>query len=157
MTNPFNTPAASNFGMFLARATLGIYFTAQGYRGVMGGVSSFAKSHLGAMPHWVTPQYGEVFLTLYPVIQVTAGILLALGVLTRISAFLLAATLLTFMVCITGIHFPEGNPVTVDIICLAVTVALLTNGGGSMTLPAFLGKKGSGSAPKAAAPAPAAK
>lgn len=157
MTNPFNTPAASNFGLFLARATLGIYFAASGYRDVMGGVSTFAKANLKLMPHWVTPQYAEVFLTLYPVIQVAAGVMLALGVLTRFSAFLLAFTFLIFMLCCKGFHFPESNPITVEIISLTVAVAILTNGGGTMTLPAFLGKKGGGGAPKAPAPAPAPK
>lgn len=154
MTNPFNTPAAQNFGLLLARATLGLYFAAVGYKGVMMGVSNFARTYIKAMPSWVTPQYGEVFLTLYPVIQVSAGIMLALGVLTRVSAFMLAMTLLVFMICVTGFKAPEGMPFHPDVIFLAVAIALLTNGGGGLTLPAMLGKKGAG-APKPAAPAPA--
>lgn len=154
MTNPFATPAAQNFGLLMARATLGVYFAAVGYRGVMQGVSNFAKAHLRDMPAFVTPQYGEVFLTLYPVVQVAAGVLLALGVLTRISAFLLAATLLVFMVCVTGFAAPAGKPMQENVICLAVAVALLTNGGGTLTLPSLLGNK-SGGGGKAPAPAPA--
>lgn len=159
MTNPFHTPAASNFGLLLARATLGIYFAALGYRDVMGGVSNFARSHLRYLPSWVTPQHGEVFLTLYPVLQVVAGVLLAVGVLTRLSAFTLSSMLLIFMLLVTGFKAPEGVqyvPFHPNVIFLAVAIALLTNGGGSLTLPAMLGKKGGGSKP-AGAPAPAPK
>lgn len=154
MTNPFATPAAQNFGLLLARATLGLYFAALGYRGVMQGVSNFARAHIGEMPAFVTRQYGEVFLTLYPVVQVACGIMLALGVLTRISAFLLGSTLLVFMVCVTGFDAPAGKPMQENVICLAVAIAILTNGGGTLTLPALLGNK-SGGAAKAPAPAPA--
>lgn len=123
---------------------------------MMEGVANFARSHVKYMPAWVTPQYGEVFLALYPVVQLACGVLLAIGVLTRLSSFLLASTLLVFMVCVTGIRLGESNPVQENMIVLAVTIALLTNGGGNMTLPALLGKKGGGGAPKAgAAPAPA--
>lgn len=159
MTNPFNTQAASNFGLFCARATLGVYLAAIGYRGVLDGVSNFARNNLHYMPTWLKPQYAEVFLTLYPVVHVVAGVLMALGICTRISAFCLASTLLVYIVCRTGFQGPEGMPFEPSVIFLAVTIAILTNGGGNLTLPFLLGKKGSGGAgaPKAAAPAPAAK
>jgi uncharacterized membrane protein YphA (DoxX/SURF4 family) len=159
ITNPFSTQAASNFGLFLARATLGMYLAAIGYRGVLDGVSNFARANLKYMPTWLKPQYSEVFLTLYPVVHVVAGILLALGICTRISAFCLASTLLVYIVCRTGFQGPEGMPFEPNVIFLAIAIALLTNGGGNLTLPFLLGKKGGGSAaaPKAATPAPAAK
>jgi uncharacterized membrane protein YphA (DoxX/SURF4 family) len=155
MTNPFSTSAAQNFGLLLARATLGVYFAAVGYKGIMMGVRKFADLYINDLPTWVTRQYGEAFLTLYPVLQLAAGILLALGVLTRVAAFSLASLLLIFMVCITGFQAPAGMPFEPNVIFLAVAIALLTNGGGGYTLPAMLGKKGAGAKPAAAPPAPA--
>jgi uncharacterized membrane protein YphA (DoxX/SURF4 family) len=156
MINPFATAAASNFGLMLARGTLGLYYAAIGYKGVMEGVSQFAREHVGSLPKWFLPQYGEVYLTLYPVVQVTAGILLTLGIFTRMSSFLLASTLLVFMTCTSGFHsHGAGWTVEPDWIFLGCTIALLTNGGGNMTIPGIFGKKASGSGSKAPAAAPA--
>lgn len=157
MTNPLSTPAASNVGLLLARVSLGAYLALLGYEQVSRGVSNFAAAHKRAMAAWLDPNYAEVFLTMYPVIHVAAGVMLALGVLTRVSAFLLSATLLIFMLCVQGLTRGNGpGPFDPNWIFLAVGIALLTNGGGQFTLPALLGKK---PAPpptaKAAAPAPA--
>lgn len=156
MTNPFATQAAQNFGLMLARGTLGLYFAAIGYKEMMDGVSHFARTNVGKLPTWFTPQYGEVFLTLYPVVQIAAGVALTLGIFTRISAFLLATTLIVYMACVTGFH-AHGKEWTIepDMIFLGCTIALLTNGGGNLTIPALLGKKGSNAGAKAPAAAPA--
>ena len=153
MTNPLSTPAASNVGLLLARASVGVYLAMIGYEHVVAGVSKFASTHKKAMSLWIDPSYAEVFLTMYPVIHVAAGIMLALGVFTRVSAFLLSATLLIFMVCVTGLGRSGPGPFDPNWIFLAVGIAILTNGGGQLTLPALLGKKPGAGPAKAAAPA----
>lgn len=155
MTNPLSTPAASNFGLLLARATLGVYFAAIGYAGVMKGVSQFSNDHLKAMSAWIDPRYAEVFLSMYPVLQVAAGVMLALGVLTRLSAGILAISLAIFIVCVQGFAGAKGMPFEPNVIFVAVAIAIVTNGGGDLTLPVILGKKPTGGAPKAPAPSPA--
>lgn len=154
MTNPLSTPAASNVGLLLARVALGAYLALIGFENVTRGVSAFAASHKRAMSEWINPSYAEVFLTMYPVVHVAAGAMLVLGVLTRVSAFLLSATLLVFMVCVQGLSRGGPGPFDPNWIFLAVGVALLTNGGGQFTLPALLGKKPA-PPPAAKAPAPA--
>lgn len=121
----------------------------------MRGVSTFAREHLKPMSAWIDPRYAEVFLTMYPVIQVAAGVMLALGVLTRFSASMLAVSLTIFIVCVQGFNAPAGMPFEPSVIFVAVAIAIVTNGGGNLTLPVLLGKKPAGAAPKAAAPAPA--
>jgi uncharacterized membrane protein YphA (DoxX/SURF4 family) len=155
MTNPLSTPAASNFGLLLARATLGVYFAAIGYSNVMKGVSAFARENLKPMSAWIDVRYAEVFLTMYPVLQVATGVMLAIGVFTRLSAGLLAISLSIFIVCVQGFNPPAGMPFEPSVIFVAVAIAIVTNGGGNLTLPELLGKKSGSSAPKAPAPAPA--
>lgn len=153
MTNPLSTPAASNVGLLLARASVGIYLGLVGYAHVVGGVANFASKHKKLMPAWFDPIYAEVFLTTYPIIQVAAGAMLALGVFTRVSAFLLSSTLFVMMMCLPQVVRSGQGPFDPNWIFLAVGVAIVTNGGGQLTFPALLGKKPGGSAPKAPAPA----
>lgn len=144
MTNPFSTAFAQNFGLLLARGTLGLFLVAEGYKEIKNGVAAFAKANVGHHPEWFDPRYFEVFLSMYPVILVAAGLMLALGLFVRTSAFLLSACVLMILISIRGFSGPAGMPFEPTLIQLAVAVALLTNGGGTMTVAALWGKKGAG-------------
>ncbi len=100
--------------------------------------------------HGSDPALGESYLTLVPFAELTFGALLTLGVLMRVSAFVLAIMLISFVIVVPSLS-SEKYPFHPNIILFGVAFALLTNGGGNMTLPHIMGKSGGSGAGKPAA------
>lgn len=143
MQNPFATPTASNLGFLAARATLGAYFAIAGYSKIIasGGVPEFAKKNIDKVPEWFGPHLGNLYLVLLPPTEVVVGVALVIGFFTRTAALLAAAMLASFIYAVTG--YQSANlPFHPNIIFLGLALCLLTNGGGTFTLPNILGKKG---------------
>ncbi len=156
MQNPFNTPFAANFGSMLARVTLGAFYTCTGYQTIMSGVTRFAQVHVNDLAKYsfVNPRAAEAYLTAMPIMQLLFGMTLAAGFFTRTSAFILAVITLPFLVATTQFNGIKGVNFDPTWICMVITIAILTNGGGTFTIPGMVGKKGGASAPKPA-PMPA--
>jgi uncharacterized membrane protein YphA (DoxX/SURF4 family) len=151
MQNPFSTPTAQNFGLLLARVSCGACFMLMGYHHISGeGTRSFVSENMSHLPAWIGPRAGESYLTLVPFAELTFGALLTLGVLMRVSAFFLAIMLVSFVIVVPSLS-SEKYPFHPNIILFGVAFALLTNGGGNMTLPHIMGKSGGSGAGKPAA------
>lgn len=150
MQNPFATPTASNLGFLALRVSLGAYFTIAGYNKIIGGITTFVEKNLKSVPDFVKPPFGELYLTLLPPIEVLVGLALVAGFLTRTASFLSALMLISFIYAVTGVS-EAGKPFHANLIFLSAAIMLLTNGGGTYTLPNILGKKG-GAKPPAPAP-----
>jgi len=133
MQNPFTTPAAQNFGLMAGRVSLGAYFVASGYRKIQGDVDHFVAANSGHMPTWMPGPWGKEYLHFLPFAEIVFGLLLAAGLKTRMSAFMVTVMLvLSFIVAMSGIS--SGGNVQPSVIFLCLAVLLLTNGGGNLTL-----------------------
>ena len=153
MQNPFNTPTAQNFGLLLARVACGACFMLTGFHHISGeGPRSFVSANLPNIPAWIGSKIGESYLTLVPFAELTFGAMLCVGILMRVSAFFLALMLCSFLMIIPALARQEF-PIHPSLILFTIAFALLTNGGGNITLPALMGGKGGGGGAPKAAPA----
>lgn len=135
----------------LMRLSAGVIFAAHGAQKLFG---SFGGGGLEGTAQWMTSiglEPGYLMALAAGSAEFFGGIALLLGLLTRPAAFVLAMTML---VAVITVHLPNGlflsnNGYEFGLALLAITGALVLNGGGKLSLDrklsARLGKGHSGS------------
>lgn len=135
----------------LMRLSAGVIFAAHGAQKLFG---SFGGGGLEGTAQWMTSiglEPGYLMALAAGSAEFFGGIALLLGLLTRPAAFMLAMTML---VAVITVHLPNGlflsnNGYEFGLALLAITGALVLNGGGKLSLDrklsARLGKGHSGS------------
>ena len=153
MQNPFATPTASNLGYLAIRATLGAYLTVFCANLISETtIPKFIEQYLASTRKIMGPEAAQVFLAVFLPLGVVAGLAILAGFFTRTAAFI--ATGLILCALVTKTPSPTAAAATnVNIILLSIAIMLLTNGGGTYTLPNLIGKKGGGGAKPPAPPA----
>jgi len=126
---------AQPFGMLVMRLALGAIMTANGYHKIFphGALYNFTH-YVGTLglPSWLG--YVAVFTEFF------GGILLILGLLTRIAAFLIAIEMavviekITWHVSITG-----TSSLALSLACFALALMLFSTGGGLLALDNAIG------------------
>ena len=130
-----------SFALLLNRLSLGLLFVLAGVRkllpkgegGVMdswNGFASFVASK-APMPEFLGKSYGY----LLPPFEILAGALLILGLLTRLSATVIALMTLSFIIAMGAEWWPEQGPAYSKNFIL-LTLALLIAAAGSGKLAA---------------------
>jgi putative oxidoreductase len=130
------------FGALVMRLVLGAIVVAHGYQKVIprGALYSFTHlvAHLG-LPPWLG--YVSAFTEFF------GGMLLIVGLLTRIAAFLVT---IDMAVAILKVHLHGGllgnNSFALPLSCFALALMLLFTGAGAMALDDLMGRGGSGRA-----------
>ncbi|HEY1684438.1 MAG TPA: DoxX family protein [Tepidisphaeraceae bacterium] len=143
MKNPINSPAFTNLGLLLVRIPLGILFICAGWNKIHGGIShfvSFASPHL---PDFMPSYIGKTYLYLFPIFELGMGLLVLLGLWTRLAAFILSLMLISIIWAFSGIH-DKVFAFHPNVMFLAVALLLFLAGGGSFTLDRMI-KAGSSS------------
>ncbi|MCU1264229.1 MAG: rane protein [Acidobacteria bacterium] len=125
------------------RLAVGIIFLAHGSQKVLGsfggpglkGFTSLSAPYPFMRPAWL-------WMGAAAVSELIGGLLLLLGLLTRVGAFFLACTML---VAVAGVHWPiffAPKGFEYPLVLLAGCLALLVSGGGALSVD--LGLSGSG-------------
>jgi putative oxidoreductase len=126
------------------RAALGVIFIAHGLQKVLGTFNGpgWAKwtsmSQLAPFP-FMRPQW--LWLAAAAVGELVGGVLVLLGLLTRLGAFLIVCSMLT---AIIGVHWPAFfGPAGMEfaLACLGGALALLIAGGGQASIDLKLSRR----------------
>lgn len=98
MNNPLKSDRSTSIGLLLARVPVGVVLALAGNAKFRsdGGVSGFVSEHLGQVPSYMPSWFGSVYLHAVPFAEVGLGLLLVLGLFTRISGGLAALMLISF-------------------------------------------------------------
>jgi uncharacterized membrane protein YphA (DoxX/SURF4 family) len=147
MQNPFATPTASNLGFLAIRVTLGAYMTVHCANIVRKTtIPEFIKQNLSDTQKLMGAEAAQVFLAIFLPLGVVAGLAILAGFFTRSAAFI-ATVLILCALYATEKSISLESATNIHIILLSIAIMLLTNGGGTYTIPNLLGKKGGGKPP----------
>lgn len=123
------------------RLALGITFIAHGMQKVFGafGGPGFANFTAGTAPLGLRP--AGLWLGAAALSEFLGGILVLIGLLTRVGAFFIAVTML---VAIFGVHWPnffaQNRGYEFAFVLLGMAVALLISGGGRASIDEMLSR-----------------
>ena len=141
--------------LLLNRVPLGLLFLLAGVRKLLpkpdgsvmqslNGFASYAASQ-APLPEALGKAYGYAL----PFVEIIAGGLLILGLLTRVSALVIGLMLLSFMVAMGINWWPESGPAfDKNVILFTLSLLLVMIGGGAWSLDAVRGKRGGASSAK---------
>ena len=130
----------NSLSSLLMRLSAGVIFTAHGAQKLFG---SFGGGGLEGTAQWMASiglEPGYLMALAAGSAEFFGGIALLLGLLTRPAAFVLAMTML---VAVITVHLPNGlflsnNGYEFGLALLAITGALVLNGGGKLSLDRML-------------------
>lgn len=125
-----------SLGLLLARLPLGLYFALAGLgKLVKVGVGPFVEQNLSHVPGFLPQYLGRSFLYLLPWFEILVGLLLVLGLFTRVAGFIAALLLISFTVAYTGVQLGLGGaPFHYNIVFLGVALMLFLAGAGEYSL-----------------------
>lgn len=141
MKNPLYSPNAANLGLLLARVPLGAYFVIAGFNKIQGGVSAFVKQSSGAVPAFLPQAIGETYLYAVPFAEVVIGLLVVLGLFSRIAGLLMTLMLISFTIAVTGI-VDSPKPFHANVVFIGIALMVFLTGSGSISLDRAIWKKG---------------
>jgi uncharacterized membrane protein YphA (DoxX/SURF4 family) len=112
MKNPLQSEGSQSLGLLLARVPLGAVLVLAGYMKFhMVGLNRFVDEHLSQVPSYMPSGFGNIYLHAVPFAELGFGVLLIVGMLTRLSGLLAALMLVSFgMIQAGGQGFINLNP-----------------------------------------------
>jgi|SRR6185437_10143137 len=140
MKNPLKTETSVGLGLLLARLPIGAFFLTLGYWKLRGGVDSFISANIGSVPHAVPHEWGYHYLQAIPYAEMAVGVMLIIGLLTRLAGFVGAAMIVTFTIGVTGIA-QQGLPFHPNLIYIGLLTMVFLVGPGKISLDGVWFKK----------------
>ncbi|HEV2716352.1 MAG TPA: DoxX family protein [Terriglobales bacterium] len=138
------TSTAATWATVPLRLALGITFIAHGMQKVFGAWSGPGLARFASFPSpfpFMRPAW--LWMGAAAIAELVGGILVLLGLLTRVGAFLITCVMLTAMI---GVHWRNGfffTPTSMGIEftlgLLAIALALLIAGGGKASVDRMIG------------------
>jgi putative oxidoreductase len=145
MKNPFASPTSTSLGLLIVRIPLGVLFICAGWSKIFQtGIGKFVAFSAPNLPHFVPDYLGKTYLYLFPFFELGMGLLVLLGLWTRLAAFILTLMLISIIWAITGIH-QSPMPYHPNVMFLAVAILLFLAGGGTFTIDRIIKAGSSGS------------
>ena len=150
MRNPLKTHRSTDIGLLLARIPLGVLFVIAGCNKFVadGGFQKFAADSAALIPAWV--QKVEVakpvthyYLLALPFLEVMAGLLIVLGLFTRIGGFVTSVLMFSILLA-TNSFLTTQKPLAPapNLVYFSLTLLFFFAGGGRISLDGlFWGKK----------------
>lgn len=134
--------------LLLNRLALGFYFFAAGYQKIFGyGVSKFLEGYRATTPSFVPDWFATPYGYALPFAEIILGVTLMLGLLGRLSAFLILLVLTSITIALWVKYGPGGAekppvPWMHSNVILATLALLLTVlGPGPISIDALLRRK----------------
>jgi len=134
------TATSSTWATVPLRLGLGISFIGHGAQKVLGSFNGPGLSKFIAVPAPYTfMRPGWLWMAFAAFGELAGGVLVLLGLLTRVGAFLIVCVMITAIARFLWPKFfaPEGMELAVGF--LAIALALLITGGGQLSVDRFLG------------------
>jgi uncharacterized membrane protein YphA (DoxX/SURF4 family) len=137
-----------NVGLLLARLPMGAFFLIAGIHKLHMGIDQFVSfaSHSGSAPRAVPPDWVNTYLHAVPFLELTVGLLLILGILTRLGGLIGALMVLSFTIGYTGLHgqspSDQGLPFHPNLIYLGILLLVFLAGPGRISLDGMLFGRG---------------
>lgn len=101
MKNPFNHPAWIDISLLLARVLLGLYMLLAGWGKMAGGVGKFVDGGFKSMtPAWLPEAIARPYGYVIPIAELLLGLMLILGLFSRIAAGLMTLVLLSISIAL---------------------------------------------------------
>lgn len=136
MTNPLKTETSANLGLLLARVPVGVYFLLDGWTKFSGGVGAYVAMNLPDATHFLPDGAARGLLYAVPYAEVVAGLLLVLGLLSRVGGLLTAGVVAVFVLLAGGLQVSTNapSPFTSQLILMGVAMLVLLVGPGRFSL-----------------------
>ena len=129
-----------NLGLLLLRVPFGVYLAIAGINKVRGGVGGFVSHGVESIPPFLPEAIGRAYLYAVPWAELLLGIMLVLGVFTRMAGFLAALMVFSFTVAVTGIGDPP-KPFNANLIYIGLLLAVAMLGPGAISVDARVPRK----------------
>lgn len=145
MKNPFTSPVWTNLGLLIVRIPIGLLFICAGWNKIIHmGVGHFVAGSAHSLPHFLPEYLGKTYLYLFPFFELVMGVMVLLGLWTRLAAFILSLMLISIIWAVTGIWQPP-MPFHPNVVFLSITLLLWFAGGGNFTIDRIIKAGSSGS------------
>jgi uncharacterized membrane protein YphA (DoxX/SURF4 family) len=131
---------AASLGMLCARIPLGAFFIVASAGKLKMGVNAFATQMLPTAEKVLPHQLADVYLHALPWVELSVGILLIIGLLTRVVAAVTALLLISFTIAYFypgGIPKPPG-PFHYNFVFLGTALAIMLAGPGWLSLDGLI-------------------
>ncbi len=141
MQNPFNHPAWIDISLLLSRLVLGLYVLLAGWSKMAGGMGKFVDGSFKSMtPQWLPEAVARPYGYLIPIGELLLGLMLILGLFSRIAAGLMTLLLLSIVIAmmnkngVTGLADAGGPPFHHAFVMLPMAFMLAIIGSGRLAL-----------------------
>jgi uncharacterized membrane protein YphA (DoxX/SURF4 family) len=140
-----DSPALTGLALLLLRVPLGAYFLLVSIpkvkREINSGFGTFASSSASLVPHWMPASAGHGYLLAVPWVELIVGILLIIGLLTRLIGLIATLMIISFTIAFAGIR-ADGNPAfTSNVMLIAVAMAVMLLGAGKISADSALPRR----------------
>lgn len=139
MRNAMNCDVCNGIGLLFARLPLGISLACVGIMKFRGGVEAFVSKSSGSIPSYMPEHLGNMYLHVVPYAETALGILLVLGLFTRVSGLLATLMLISFAMAVTGfINVQGGMPLQPPTLFACFALVVVFAGPGAVSLDRLL-------------------
>jgi uncharacterized membrane protein YphA (DoxX/SURF4 family) len=126
----------TSFGLFLIRFSVGLFFLIAGLEKITN-LEAFV-GHVKSM-NILSENLSFIFGFTLPFVEVFFGLMYIIGLFTPITSFVLALINISILIAV-GVA-PENLPFSFNIILLAINIATIFTGAGSLSIDVFFDKK----------------
>jgi putative oxidoreductase len=133
----------TGIGLLLLRVPIGAYFFIAGFGKIAGtGLSAFIARGMSVAPAGVPEPVMKGYLGALPFLEMIVGVLVAIGLFTRVASFVMSLMLVSFLVALgKGFAFDgSAEPFDKNIVFLGLTLSLVFAGGGRFSVDNVWGK-----------------
>ena len=135
--------AGADLALLLLRLPIGVTFLLAGLGKVTGGVANFVNDSAKAIPAFLPESLGRASLWCVPWAELTVGVCLILGLLTRVFGLIATLMLISFIIAATGVWaYKPGGPLNFNVMYASLTLALALLGPGRISLDTLLFRGG---------------
>lgn len=144
-----------DLALILLRVPIGLYFALAGYNKIAGpGVVGFVSSNIENASRFMPPAVGKAYLFSLPFVELLVGLMLIVGMFTRVSAVLVFLMLVSFIIAATGVSAniagvvgSGGPPFHANVVFLFLALAILILGPGRWAMDQLLRNRPAGHGP----------